>query len=218
MILKAVAYLRVSTAGQVDGDGFPRQRAAIDEYAAKHGIVIVRYFQEQGVSGTLLERPAWQQLMFEAIADDIKVVLVEKLDRLARDLIVQETLIGDMRKEGIELVSTMEPDLCSEDPSRKLIRQVFGAIAEYDRDMVVAKLRAARMRKKQATGRCEGRIPYGTKGVRERGVRRMIFRFLDEGMSRRAIAERLNKERYPAPGGGRWHPMAVGRIVTRGPA
>ncbi len=46
------------------------------------------------------------------------------------------------------------------DPTRKLVRQVLGAIAEYDKEMTVQKLRAARNRKKALTGKCEGRKSY----------------------------------------------------------
>lgn len=214
--MRAFAYLRVSTAGQVDGDGFPRQRAAIEEFAPRQGYEVARYFHEQGVSGTLLERPAWQQLVFEAIADGVTVVIIERLDRLARDLLVQETIIGDLRKEGITLISTAEPDLCSDDPSRKLIRQVFGAIAEYDRAMIVAKLKAARVRKRQKTGRCEGRLPYGLKGAQQRRIHGRIMRLFAEGRSRRWIARKLNEERYPPPAGRRWYPGTVSRIIARG--
>ncbi len=60
-MLKAFAYPRVSGKGQVDGDGFPRQREAIRQYAAAHGIRIVQEYQEQGVSDTkgIEERPAF---------------------------------------------------------------------------------------------------------------------------------------------------------------
>ena len=47
-------------------------------------------------------------------------ILALPLDRLARDLMVQETIIGDMRRQGFELVSVTEPDLCNDDPKRKL--------------------------------------------------------------------------------------------------
>jgi hypothetical protein len=56
-----------------------------------------------------------------------------------------------------ELVSVMEPDLLQTDPSRVLMRQVFGAIAQYKKAMIVAKLRGVRYRTKLKEGRCEGR-------------------------------------------------------------
>jgi DNA invertase Pin-like site-specific DNA recombinase len=48
-----------------------------------------------------------------------------------------------------------------DDPSRKLMRQIFGAIAEYEKTMIVLKLRGARARARAGRGRCEGRKPFG---------------------------------------------------------
>src|SRR6185437_1573118 len=127
---RAYAYLRVSGKGQLDGDGFTRQRAAIQSYAKGNGIRVVKWFEEQGVSGTkdLENRPALQDMLIALHGDGVRLVLIEKLDRLARDLMVQETILGDLRKHEFEIISVAEPDLCSDDPSRKLVRQVFGAI------------------------------------------------------------------------------------------
>ena len=57
---------------------------------------------------------------------------------------IQEHIIQDLQRRGIALVSVAEPDLCSDDPTRKLMRQIMGAIAEYDKTMTVLKLRGAR--------------------------------------------------------------------------
>jgi len=166
----AFGYLRVSGRGQLEGDGFPRQLEAIQQYAAANGIELVKVFREEGVSGTkdLENRPALRDLMIALTDGDTTLVLVEKLDRLARDLMVQETILGDLRKRGLELVSVAEPDLCSDDPSRKLVRQMFGAIAEYERAMIVLKLRGARQRIKARAGRCEGMKPFGSQSDTER--------------------------------------------------
>ena len=74
---------------------------------------------------------------------------------------VQETILADLKKYGFELVSVMEPDLCQGDPTRTLMRQLMGAVAQYEKAMIVLKLRGARERKKARTGRCEGRKPFG---------------------------------------------------------
>lgn len=162
-LVKAFGYIRVSGKGQVDGDGFARQEAAIRSYAKAHGIEVVSIYREEGVSGTTEVRPALADMLvsLEQNGHGIKLVIIEKLDRLARDIMVQEAIIRDFKRSGFSLVSALEgEDLAGADPSRKLIRQMFGVIAEYDKDMTVAKLRAARERIRAATGRCEGRKAF----------------------------------------------------------
>ena len=97
----------------MEGDGFTRQLKAIREYAAAHDMRIVNVYREEGVSGTKesADRPAWSELMTALHSNGVRVVIVEKLDRLARDLMVQETIVADLRKYGFELVSVAEPDL-----------------------------------------------------------------------------------------------------------
>ena len=214
--MKAFGYLRVSGRGQLNGDGFERQRAAIQSYAQSYGIRIVRWFQEEGISGTrdLEKRPALQALMFALHWDRKPLVLIEKLDRLARDLMVQETIISDLRKNGFELISVAEPDLCSDDPSRKLVRQMFGAISEYERTMIIIKLKAARQRIRASEGRCESRKPYGERPG-EQEVIAHAHLLKDRGMNYSQIANALNSEQHPTRAGGKWFPATVSRILAR---
>jgi DNA invertase Pin-like site-specific DNA recombinase len=123
---------------------------------------------------------------------------------------VQETIIADLRKRGFELISVMEPDLLQNDPSRTLMRQIFGAIAEYDKAIIVAKLRGARQRMKVATGRCEGRKPYGSHAGEAEVLERMrVMR--QSGLSSDGIAVALNAE---GVAGKRWHGLAVNQILS----
>jgi DNA invertase Pin-like site-specific DNA recombinase len=213
---RAYAYLRVSGKAQVQGDGFPRQLAAIKGYAAEHGIRIVKVFREEGVSGTrdLADRPALSDLMIALHGDGVRLILVEKLDRLARDLMVQETILGDLRKHGFELVSVAEPDLCSNDPTRKLLRQVMGGVAEYEKTMIVLKLRAARERSKAKTGRCEGRKPYGYYEGEPDVIDRMKA-LRAEKLPYDGIADQLNAEGCRTRTAGKqWFGAAVSRILN----
>jgi DNA invertase Pin-like site-specific DNA recombinase len=102
-MVKAFGYLRLSGKGQVDGDGFPRQLQAINAYAAAHDIKIVNVYREKGVSGTVdsANRPAWSDLVTALHSNGVRMVLIEKLDRLARDLMVQETIIADLRNTAL---------------------------------------------------------------------------------------------------------------------
>jgi DNA invertase Pin-like site-specific DNA recombinase len=213
-LIPAYAYLRVSGKGQLDGDGFARQLDAIYSYAKQHGFTIIEVFEERGISGAreLEDRPALQSLLAALASNTVRHVLVEKLDRLARDLMVQETIIGDIRKQGYQIVSVCEPDLCSDDPSRKLIRQIFGAIAEYDKAMIVLKLRGARQRIKLRTGRCEGRKPFGSfDGEAETLVRMMALR--SDGASYQLIADTLTQEGRKPRYGERWNPIVINKIL-----
>ena len=213
---KAFAYLRVSGRGQVDGDGFPRQLNAIDKYAAANGLKVRKVFREEGISGTkeLENRPALQELLAAIDSAEVKVVIIEKLDRLARDLMVQETIIGDLRKRGIELVSVAEPDLCSDDPSRKLVRQIFGAISEYEKAMIVLKLRGARQRMKARTGRCEGMKAFG-EGRTEKTVVRRILELRAGGLAVDKIAAILNAEDLKPKYGAKWYGSSVSNVLKR---
>jgi DNA invertase Pin-like site-specific DNA recombinase len=147
-VKKCFVYLRVSGKSQVDGDGFDRQLAAVRSYAKSNSIRITKVFREEGVSGTkdMANRPAFSEMLEALHSNGVRLVLVERLDRLARDLMIQESIIADLKRSGFEIVSVTEPDLCSDDPSRKLMRQVLGAFAEYEKDVLVLKLRGAKQR------------------------------------------------------------------------
>jgi len=211
---KAFAYLRVSAKGQVDGDGFTRQEIAIAEYGKVHNLKIIQSFREEGISGTsdLENRPALQNLMQALHSNGTKTVLVEKLDRLARDLMIQESILHDLRKNGFKLISVHEPDLCSDDPSRKLMRQIMGAFAEYEKTMIVLKLRGARVRQREKLGKCEGRKPYG-EHPGEREVLNRILAKIQDGASANKIASILNIEGVKTRSGGQWYSSNILKIV-----
>lgn len=217
-------YLRVSSQGQAKEakDGLFRQESACRQWAKLNGYEIAGVYREEGVSGTLEDRPALARLMIdlELNGHGIKTVLIEKLDRLARDLMVQEAIIRDFQRQGLEIISALEgPDLCSNDPSRKLVRQVFGAIAEYDKSMLVLKLRAARERKKAKTGHCEGRPAYGSTPDQKKIIDRMramrrTRRNGTPGMTLKQVADRLNGEGVPTATGRQWTPSLVHNVLT----
>jgi DNA invertase Pin-like site-specific DNA recombinase len=216
-MVEAFGYLRVSGRGQLAGDGFPRQREAIQKYAEANGFKIVRWFEERGASGKMEweNRPAWSEMVQQL--NGLRTILVEKVERLARDVGVQEWILRDLKQRGVTLVSASEGNLdaLEADPTRLLIRQMFGAIAQYDRAMTVLKLRAARKRMKVATGRCEGRKPYGNRpGEGELIARMQAMRH--DGMTYEAIAAAFNTEgvqtRIP---GSRWFPATIQKILAR---
>lgn len=211
---RAFAYLRVSGKDQIDGDGFPRQRAAIAVYASQHGYSIAKWFEERAVAGKTewAQRPAWSEMVLQL--GSVNTIFVERLDRLARDLMVQEHIIADLRRRRVSLISVAEPDLCIDDPSRKLLRQIMGAIAEYDRAMITAKLAGARKRQRAATGHCEGRKPFGALPGEAETLQRMRA-LRNSGLSLAEISDSLNEAGKTTRGGGLWIPATVSKILNR---
>ena len=213
--IEAFGYIRVSGRGQLDGDGFPRQREAIQRHADANGIKIVAWFEERAICGATEweNRPAWSEMVQKL--NGVRTIVIERLDRLARELFIQEYILRDLKHRGVTLISAAEPDLDS-DPGRVLFRQMMGAIAQYDRTMVVLKLRAARKRMRASQGRCEGRKPYGTRpGESATLVRIQALR--ESGSTFDAIAAALNAEAVPTrTAGKRWFGSTVAKILRRG--
>ncbi len=212
-MIAAYAYLRVSSKGQTEGDGFPRQREAISAYATGKDIDVLNYYEEQLTGGTDWdERPAWLDMLTQAATDGVTTIIIERLDRLARTLMVQEHIIADLATRGITLISTHEPDLDSADPTRVLMRQIMGAIAQYDRAMVVLKLRGARARMRKNTGACEGRKPFGHKPG-EADTLAVILGHARAGADCRVIAGTLNTLGLATRRGGQWREQTVSKIL-----
>ena len=82
----------------------------------------------------------------------------ETASRFSRDLVVQETGFKFLTEKGFTLIAVDSPQsFLLDTPSSKMIRQILGSVSEFQKDELVAKLRAARDRKRQQTGKCEGR-------------------------------------------------------------
>jgi DNA invertase Pin-like site-specific DNA recombinase len=223
---KALAYLRVSGLGQVDGDGLPRQAAAVAAYGKHAGLTIIETYQDKGVSGTkdLEDRPGLAALLDRIESNGVRIVLLENASRLARDYIVSETILEQFRARGVKVFDSEGIELTApddSDPTRRLIRQVLASVSEFDRRVTVLKLRAARERIRRRDGRCEGRKPFGATPAEEAILGR-ILKLRRHGnpmqggrLSFAKIAETLNAEGVPSRTGKPWAPATVYGIVER---
>jgi DNA invertase Pin-like site-specific DNA recombinase len=162
-IKKAVTYLRTSSRTNVgaDKDSDKRQRAAIEAYARAAAYEIVGEFYDAAVSGAdpVSERSGFANMLERLMSNGAKTIIVESPDRFARDLMVQLAGHDMLRARGVTLIAASAPMHFVEDtPTAVLVRQVLGAVAEFEKTTLVAKLAAARRRKRQATGKkVEGR-------------------------------------------------------------
>lgn len=224
--MKAFSYLRVSGKGQVDGDGFDRQRDAIAKRAKADGFDIVAEFIDAGISGTkdLDERPALSDLFAAIVGNGVRVVLIERADRLARDVMVGEILLSQFREEGVRVIESESGiDLTADDPDNAtatLVRQILSVVSQFEKTSIVAKLRKARARKRIETGRCEGVKPFGTLPGEDEAVARMkALRRKPIGKAKRMsyakIAAAMQAEGLATRSGGPWRASTVQDILKR---
>lgn len=227
--MKLVGYLRVSTLKQSEKFGPQVQQESIMRWAKANGHRIVDWQQDE-ISGTseLASRAGWLLAEQQVKARTVDGIVVARMDRLARDVLVQELLLRNLTRWGGVVASARESENEllsgeSKDPSRKLIRTILGAISEYDREMVTDRLEAARRAKAKAGGYAHGALPYGYRSERgelvpdehEQAALERMKALAAQGTSTRAIAEILTAEGRPTKRGGSWSSPVVSRILGR---
>lgn len=218
--MKVFTYIRVSGKSQIEGDGPERQRDAMLKFCQDHKLLVTGEWFERGVSGTVegMDRPEFSEMISYVDArkgspDAVGAIIVERVDRLARDLMVSEVLLGECRKRGLKVFAADQGaliDMASdgEDPTRKLIRQIMAALAEWEKSQLVKKLRLARQRMREKTGRCEG-----PKLMQHPAIDLMI-RFRKQGFSYKQIEKFLQDGDIKNSKGHHWKASKIHELLT----
>ncbi|GAI74503.1 unnamed protein product, partial [marine sediment metagenome] len=161
---KVVGYCRVSTENQKEEKTILVQEQNIKDYAKKDNYKLVKIFSDEAISGgsELENRPGLSSLFsFVEANEDIEAIVIFKLDRLARDLYIQEHLIKKLDLLEIKLISINEPDLDSKDPMRKAFRQFMGIVSELEKAFITMRLSSGRIFKAQKGGYAGGATCLG---------------------------------------------------------
>ena len=155
--------------------------------------------------------------MMERIASNgVRTIVVETANRFARDLIVQETGYAMLKERGIELIAADKPDAFLDDtPTAKLIRQVLRAVSEFEKAMVVAKLKGVRERKRATGVKVEGRKNYAEINPDMVALAKKLRRYKVQGRKRtlREIAGELAKAGFITSTGKPYAAAAVAKMV-----
>jgi DNA invertase Pin-like site-specific DNA recombinase len=231
-VKKIFIYCRVSTQEQVSGGGFVRQEEACRKFAEGRGWEVVRVFHEsQSGSDEFQDRPGLSEAVVLASEGVAEAILVERADRIARDVIVSELFLKEMRKIKVEVYSAdygEEMVNSNGNETQVMIRQILSVLAQWEKSQIVKKLQAGRRRKKQETGEpCGGPKVYGHRPNEWAGVQ-TILRLHRAQSSHQRIAEvmtsltRTEPKQFPKPLMKRmksrhpswtWHPFSITRIV-----
>jgi DNA invertase Pin-like site-specific DNA recombinase len=216
----AIGYTRTSSSANIgeDKDSVVRQRKAIQAYANRAGYRIVAWFDDPAVTGadTIDARPGFMAALEMVAGNGVRTIIVETANRFARDLIVQETGWKRLHADGIALIAADSPDqFVDETPTAVLIRQILGAVAQFDKAMTVAKLRGARERKRRKTGgKVEGRKSYAEANPQLVDLARKLSEQRPR-LSLREISAALAAEGFTTPRGLPYSASAVASMLGR---
>jgi site-specific DNA recombinase len=207
---RAAIYERVSSEEQVEGYSLDAQDRAGRLYCDAHGWEVPNVYRDEGRSARtdeLARRPAFEQMLADAEAGLIDVVVVHKLDRFARNLRVTLETLERLERSGVGFVSISE-QMDFTTPIGKVILATLAAFAQYYSDNLSTETKKGKAERK-AQGLFNGLLPFGLK-TNPNGVPvpdpetypglLLAFRLAAEGKSDREVATALNAAGYRTSG------------------
>ncbi len=198
--MRVLGYVRVSTAAQEHG--IEAQRRAILAEVERRDWTVT-FIEDAGRSGKDIERPGITEALELLRTRQVDALVVSKLDRLSRSLVDFARLIDLASKQGWGLIA-LDLNLDTSTPTGKLVASVMAAVAQWERETI-----GLRTKEALAAAKAKG-VKVGRPASQDPAVVRRIRRAREHGMTHRAIAEHLNADREPLPGGGaRWHANSV---------
>jgi DNA invertase Pin-like site-specific DNA recombinase len=228
--MKVVGYVRVSTARQAEeGLGLDVQQRAIRTWARAGHHRVVGMYRDEGVSGSngVEEREALPEALNQIASRSAGGLVVARLDRLARNLTVQEAILARVWASGGQVFAADLGEIAKDDPDdpmRTALRQMVGVFSQLERSMITARLRAGR-RLKASRGEFAGfgSPPFGFKAAGgqlvededEQRALALIRRLHRQGRSLREIAHALEAAGHNPRRAARWHAESIRRIRDR---
>jgi DNA invertase Pin-like site-specific DNA recombinase len=213
----AVAYYRTSSATNVGGDrdSLKRQKDAVHAYATSQALEIVKEYYDPAVSGAdaVMDRPGFSEMLQYLLSNGARTVLVENASRFARDLVVQITGHDLLKARGISLVPVDAPNhFEDETPTAVMVRQILGAVSQFEKNSLVLKLKKARERKRRETGKCEGNPDFGNLPMAHIEAARKAQR---KGLSLRGVSAHLASQGILSASGKPYVAASVNRMLKK---
>ena len=150
--MRVALYARVSTQ---NGQHPEMQLSELREYGARRGWQIVGEYVDEGVSGAKESRPELNRLMSDARQRKFDLIAVWKIDRFGRSLKHLVNALADLDAYGVAFFS-LRNNIDLSTPSGRLMFQIIGAMAEFERSLIQERVRAG-LRNARARGARLGR-------------------------------------------------------------
>ncbi|MGH7747358.1 MAG: recombinase family protein, partial [Candidatus Dormibacteria bacterium] len=227
--MKAATYARVSTERQAERGTIGSQVEALRAHLAASGDEPAGQYCDDGHSGARLDRPGLDALRDAAEAGLFEVVYCLSPDRLARSYAYQVLILDELARFGVAVRFTDAPSLDQDDPQARLLTQVQGVIAEYERAKIGERYRRGKLFRSRAGEVISRKAPYGYRRIPrgpggpahleifepEAEVVRQIFAARAAGTTIRQICRQLNAGAVPTPTGSRavWGTSTINRLL-----
>lgn len=215
--LHAIAYLRTSSQSGLgeDKDSQARQRRAIVAYAKRARIELVAEYTDEAVRGADLieDRAGFKSMLAHIASNGVSMIIVENASRFARDLVTQELGFRYLQTLGVTLIAADRPDAFVDDgPTAVMVRQILGAVSQFEKSGLVAKMQAARDRRIAKGIKCGGRKTYAERDPEMVKLAKVLAK---RGMTLRAIADELAKAGHTQKHGKTYSHVAIMRMIAR---
>ena len=189
----AFAYVRASTMEEVRQGSNERQKEEIRQYTHSEGYEL-EFFEDKAKSGKNTMRPEFER-MLKSLDGRPQIVIVSKIDRFARSLSDLLKTLEFLDQNDIGFVSVNDPGIDTTTPNGRLLLQILGAFAEFERNMINSRTRAGR---EQAMNKG---VKFGRPALKTRNGsfidKRKVLELKEKGLSARAIAKLLGSSITP---------------------
>ena len=226
--MRVAIYARVSSDAQQERGTIGSQLEVLRGRITGEGHELIGEFCDDGYSGARLDRPALDALRDQAEAGAFDAVWCLSPDRLARAYVYQVVILDELTRLGVRVIFADAPAL-DDDPQLRLLTQVQGVIAEYERAKIAERNRRGKLWRSRAGEVVSAKAPYGYRRAPRDAtgpahleifepeaavVRRIFDDYVAGGQSIREIGRRLNTDDIPSPTGNtEWWHSTVSRVL-----
>jgi site-specific DNA recombinase len=217
--VRVASYTRISTDEERQPNSLEAQRVRLEKFVDSQADWRIERRYEDQFTGTVIDRPALTRMLRDAKLARFDVLLVYRVDRLARSIRGLAQIIDELDQAGVVFRSATEP-FDTGTPAGRMMVQMLGVFAEFERALIVERITAGLERKAARGGWCGGQRPFGldrdagqdylSRNATEAPLVPVIFdEYANRKIGSSALATWLNEQGYRTKTGRLWTSASV---------
>jgi site-specific DNA recombinase len=221
--VRVATYTRISTDEERQPNSLEAQRVRLESFVSSQPEWGIERRYEDQFTGTVIDRPALTRMLKDAKLGRFDVLLVYRVDRLARSIRGLAQIIDELDQAGVIFRSATEP-FDTGTPAGRMMVQMLGVFAEFERALIVERITAGLERKAARGGWCGGQRPYGLNIAADRNslernpteaplIPVMFDKYANRKAGSSALADWLNEQGYRTKNGRLWSKESVITVI-----